>query len=150
MDKTDLQIANLLQHNGRLSNVELSEQVNLSPSPCLRRLKKLESDEVIQGYHAILDRHKVGLGMTVFVDVSLDNHRDQASQLFETSIMQMKNVVNCFVVSGSSDYRLEVVVKDLSSYEDWIRSIQKLPVVKDIHSNFAIRAVKTGAPLPLE
>lgn len=150
MDKVDYKIAACLQQNGRLSNVELAEQVNLSPSPCLRRLKRLEDEQIITGYYAALDRQKLNLGMTVFVDVTLDNHRDQASQLFEDAVMAMEHVISCYVVSGASDYRLEVVVSDLAGYEDWIRSIQRLPVVKDIHSNFAIRAVKTAAPLPIK
>ncbi|BBB29940.1 Lrp/AsnC family transcriptional regulator [Neptunomonas japonica] len=150
MDKSDYKIASLLQQDGRLSNVELSDKIDLSPSPCLRRVKKLEEEGVITGYYAALDRQLVGLGMTIFVDVSLDNHRDEASLQFEDAILSMENVISCFVVSGASDYRLEVVVSDLLTYEAWLKTLQRLPIVKDIQSNFAIRAVKTTAPLPLK
>ncbi|SFG31615.1 Lrp/AsnC family transcriptional regulator [Neptunomonas qingdaonensis] len=149
MDKMDLKIAALLQHDGRLTNVELADKIGLSPSPCLRRVKKLEDESVITGYYAALDRQQIGLGMTIFVDVSLDNHRDEASVQFEQAILEMNNVISCFVVSGASDYRLEVVVSDLLSYEAWLKTLQRLSVVKDIQSNFAIRAVKTRAPLPI-
>lgn len=149
MDKTDKKIAALLQENARLTNVELAEAINLSASPCLRRWKRLEELGVVTGYYAALDRQQVGLSMTVFVDVRLDNHRDHASDLFETTVRAMDNVISAFVVSGASDYRLEVVVKDLADYEQWLKALQTLPVVKDIHSNFAIRAVKTNTPLPL-
>ncbi|WP_372737800.1 Lrp/AsnC family transcriptional regulator [Neptunomonas sp.] len=149
MDKMDLKIAALLQHDGRLTNVELADKIGLSPSPCLRRVKKLEDEGVITGYYAALDRQQIGLGMTIFVDVSLDNHRDEASVQFEQAILEMNNVISCFVVSGASDYRLEVVVSDLLSYEAWLKTLQRLSVVKDIQSNFAIRAVKTRAPLPI-
>jgi Lrp/AsnC family leucine-responsive transcriptional regulator len=150
MDKVDYKIASLLQQDGRLSNVELSDKIDLSPSPCLRRVKKLEEEGVITGYYAALDRQLIGLGMTIFVDVSLDNHRDEASLQFESAILAMDNVISCFVVSGASDYRLEVVVSDLLTYEAWLKTLQRLPIVKDIQSNFAIRAVKTTAPLPLK
>jgi Lrp/AsnC family leucine-responsive transcriptional regulator len=150
MDKVDYKIASLLQQDGRLSNVELSDKIDLSPSPCLRRVKKLEEEGVITGYYAALDRQLIGLGMTIFVDVSLDNHRDEASLQFESAILEMDNVISCFVVSGASDYRLEVVVSDLLTYEAWLKTLQRLPIVKDIQSNFAIRAVKTTAPLPLK
>lgn len=149
MDKVDYKIASLLQQDGRLSNVELSYKIDLSPSPCLRRVKKLEEEGVITGYYAALDRQCVNLGMTIFVDVSLDNHRDEASVQFESAILAMDNVISCFVVSGASDYRLEVVVSDLLTYEAWLKTVQRLPIVKDIQSNFAIRAVKTTAPLPI-
>ncbi|WP_325097111.1 Lrp/AsnC family transcriptional regulator [Marinomonas ostreistagni] len=150
MDKVDFAILRQLQDDGRLTNVDLSERIHLSPSPCLRRVKKLEAESVITGYRATLDREKVGLGMTVFVDVSLENHKDQTSLQFEESIIAMPNVLSCFVVSGQSDYRLEVVVHNLKEYEAILRTIQTLPFVKDIHSNFAIRAVKTDAPLPIQ
>jgi Lrp/AsnC family leucine-responsive transcriptional regulator len=150
MDKVDYKIASLLQQDGRLSNVELSDKIDLSPSPCLRRVKKLEEEGVITGYYAALDRQLVDLGMTIFVDVSLDNHRDEASLQFESAILAMDNVISCFVVSGASDYRLEVVVSDLLTYEAWLKTLQRLPIVKDIQSNFAIRAVKTSAPLPIK
>lgn len=149
MDKTDFKIAALLQYDGRLTNVELADKIGLSPSPCLRRVKKLEDEGVITGYYAALDRQQIGLGMTIFVDVSLDNHRDEASVQFEQAVLAMQNVISCFVVSGASDYRLEVVVADLLNYERWLKTLQRLSVVKDIQSNFAIRAVKTSTPLPI-
>ncbi|SIS74538.1 Lrp/AsnC family transcriptional regulator [Neptunomonas antarctica] len=150
MDKIDLKIASLLQLDGRLSNVQLADKIGLSPSPCLRRLKNLEDNGIITGYFAALDRQQLNLGMTIFVDVSLDNHRDEASLQFENAILKMEHVISCFVVSGASDYRLEVVVSDLINYELWLKTLQCLPVVKDIQSNFAIRAVKTAAPLPIK
>lgn len=149
IDKVDLLILAKLQENGRLSNVELSEHVHLSPSPCLRRVKRLEDSGIIRHYRASVARTEVGFGMTVFVDVTLDNHRDQASLEFEQAIIAMPNVLSCFVISGMADYRLEVVVQDLQGYETTLKQLQTLPFVKDIHSNFAIRAVKTDAPLPL-
>lgn len=149
MDHIDFNILQTLQDNGRLTNVELAEKVNLSPSPCLRRVKRLEHEEFITSYRANIDRNKVGLGMTVFVDISLDNNKHRASDEFEQSIIAMENVVSAHLVSGIADYRLEVVVANLKAYEYVLKTIQSLPTVNSINSNFAIRSIKTGGRLPL-
>ena len=149
MDHIDFNILQTLQDNGRLTNVELAEKVNLSPSPCLRRVKRLEHEEFITSYRANIDRNKVGLGMTVFVDISLDNNKHRASDEFEQSIIAMENVVSAHLVSGIADYRLEVVVANLKAYEYVLKTIQSLPTVNSINSNFAIRSIETGGRLPL-
>lgn len=149
IDNTDTQILMHLQNDGRLSNVELAEQIHLSASPCLRRVKQLESSGVIKGYKASIDRKEVGLSMTVFIEVRINNHKGEASEAFEQSVVNLPNVISVYLVSGSADYRLEVVSKDLADYEGILKTIQNLPYVKDIHSNFAIRAIKNDAPLPL-
>ncbi|MDP5056490.1 Lrp/AsnC family transcriptional regulator [Marinomonas hwangdonensis] len=150
MDNTDIQILTLLQDNGRLSNVELAEQIHLSASPCLRRVKQLETLGVIKSYKASLERTKVGLSMTVFIEVRLNNHTGDASDAFEQSVASLPNVISAYLVSGYADYRLEIVSRDLVDYEGILKTIQSLPYVKDIHSNFAIRAIKSDAPLPLK
>lgn len=149
LDAIDVRILNVLQNNGRLSNVELAERVNLSPSPCLRRVRLLEEAGVITGYRTHLNPASLGLGMTVFVDLKLIHHNDAASDEFESAIEQLDHVINCYLVSGSADYRLEVLVKDLHGYETLLRQLQSLPHVKDIHSNFVIRSVKANSPLPI-
>lgn len=149
LDAIDLRILNVLQIHGRLTNVELAERINLSPSPCLRRVKLLEDSGYICGYKAQLNAALLGLGMTVFVDLKLSHHNDTASDEFEGAIEQLKNVINCYLVSGSADYRLEVRVKDLPGYENMLRQIQSLPHVKDIQSNFVIRSIKAESPMPI-
>ena len=149
VDNTDVQILTHLQNDGRLGNVELAEQIHLSASPCLRRVKQLESSGVIKGYKASLERKKVGLSMTVFIEVRLKSHTSEASEAFEESVANLPNVISAYLVSGFADYRLEVVAKDLADYESILKAMQNLPYVKDIHSNFAIRAIKSDAPLPL-
>jgi len=150
MDNTDIQILTLLQDNSRLSNVKLAEQIHLSASPCLRRVKQLETLGVIKSYKASLERTKVGLSMTVFIEVRLNNHTGDASDAFEQSVASLPNVISAYLVSGYADYRLEIVSRDLVDYEGILKTIQGLPYVKDIHSNFAIRAIKSDAPLPLK
>ena len=149
MDKTDLDILTHLQSDGRLTNVALAEEIHLSPSPCLRRVKQLEDSGVIEGYHARIDRQKAGFSMTVFVEVRLKSHAGDKHIVFESAILEMEDIISAHLVSGIADYRLEVVAVDLQDYERILKALQSLPHVKDIQSHFAIRSVKTSAPLPL-
>tara|TARA_R110002167_G_scaffold220617_3_gene425240 strand:+ start:817 stop:1296 length:480 start_codon:yes stop_codon:yes gene_type:complete len=149
IDSTDLKILKALQQDGRLSNADIAEQVALSPSPCLRRLRRLEEDGVIEGYRAQLSRHALGLEMTVFVQVKLHDHSAESVAGFEQAVIAMPAVINAHTVSGSADYLLEVVVSDLSDYDRWVRQVQVLKMVRGIESNFGLRAVKTDAALPL-
>lgn len=149
MDKTDFEILSHLQSDGRLTNVALAEEIHLSPSPCLRRVKQLEDAGVIEGYHARIDRQKAGFSMTVFVEVRLKSHTDDKHIAFENAILEVSDIISAHLVSGSADYRLEVVAVDLQDYERILKKLQYLPHVKDIQSHFAIRTVKTAAPLPL-
>jgi len=149
MDRIDRQILDLLQRDGRLSTTDLAERVALSPTPCARRIKRLEEDGIISAYRATLNRSRLGLGTTVFVNVRLMHHREDAVSLFEDAMQLADEVVSCHVVSGAFDYLLEVAVHDLSDYEKLVRKLQKLSMVQDINSNFAIRSVKSNAPLPV-
>jgi Lrp/AsnC family leucine-responsive transcriptional regulator len=150
LDRVDRRLLEVLQRDGRVSNVALAEQVHLSPSPCLRRLKALEHDGVIEGYRAILDREAVGLGLTVFVEIKVEGHSDRLAEAIEEAVAKMPEVVACHIVSGAADFLLEVVVPDLRAYERLLLgSLLKLPSVADVRSNFAIRTVKAPSPLPL-
>lgn len=150
LDAYDRRILAALQRDGRLSNVQLAEEIGLSPSPCLRRVRMLEEAGVIRGYQANLDRHEVGLGLTVFVGVRVERHNDEHSEAFRRAVTALPEVISAFLVSGESDFLLQVVVPDLSAYDRFLTgSLLKLPGVSDIRSNFAINTVKTPGPLPL-
>ncbi|KDM89811.1 Lrp/AsnC family transcriptional regulator [Photobacterium galatheae] len=149
MDKKDKQILQEIQRDARQSTAEIADKVGLSVSPCARRIKKLESDGIISGYQATLDRQKLGLMMTFFVNVSLNNHNDQPIDAFEKVVGDMTEVISAHVISGAYDYLLEVVARDLPHYEAFVRQLQLLTMVKDIHTNLAIRTVKTGQQLPV-
>lgn len=151
LDALDHKILDALQDDGRLTNVELADRIGLSASPCLRRVKRLEADGVIGGYRAILDRRRVGLSLTVFVGLKVDRHADEAATTgMWAAIDAMPEVVSCHIVSGESDYLLEVVVPDLEYYEGFLLgTLLKLPLVRDVRSSFAIRRVKQAGPLPL-
>ncbi|MBW3696084.1 Lrp/AsnC family transcriptional regulator [Vibrio sp. T187] len=149
MDRIDLHLLSLLQKDGRLTTAQLAEEVGLSASPCARRIKRLEEQGIISGYRVSLSRGKAGIAMTVFVEVSLNNHQVTSIENFESAIVQMEEVISCHVVSGAYDYLLEVVSKDLTGYEEFTRKLQRLENVKDIHTHLAIRQVKGNAPLPI-
>ena len=150
MDDTDRMILRHLQANGRLPNVELANRVRLSPSPCLRRLKRLENDGTIRGYRAILDRRRIGLDLTVFVEVKVTGHSPQRNAEFEKSVSEIDAVVACHMIAGGGDFLLEVVVADLAAYERLlVETLLALPGVSDLRSNIAIRTFKEAGPLPL-
>ncbi|EGQ7900302.1 Lrp/AsnC family transcriptional regulator [Vibrio parahaemolyticus] len=149
MDKIDRQLLHLIQKDATLTTAELADQVGLSASPCARRLKRLEQGGVISGYRAMISRGAVGIAMTVFVEVSLNNHQASSIDEFETAIVDMDEVISCHVVSGAYDYLLEVVSKDLPGYESFTRKLQRLENVKDIHTHLAIRQVKGNGCLPI-
>ena len=150
LDAIDCRIVTELQTNARLTNVELAEKVGLSPSPCLRRVKRLERDGYIDGYRASLRRGRVGLGFSVFLGVKIDGHANEHALAFETAVVKMPEVVACHLVSGESDYLLEVVVPELDDYQRFlVEKLLNLSIVREVRSNIAIQTLKAGAPLPL-
>jgi Lrp/AsnC family leucine-responsive transcriptional regulator len=150
MDATDRAILRHLQADGRLPNAALAERVHLSPSPCLRRLKRLENDQTIRGYRAILDRRKLGLGLTVFVEVKVSGHSEDRAAEFEKAVADVDAIIGCHIVAGMADFLLEVVVSDLAAYEQLLlHTLLELPGVVDVRSNIAIRTVKEAGPLPI-
>ena len=146
----DCRIVAALQADGRLTNLELAERVGLSPSPCLRRVKRLERDGYIETYRAMLQRNRLGLGLTVFVGVKIGGHANVEAEVFQDSVLAMSEVVACHLVSGEADYLLEVVVPDLEHYQRFlVGKLLALPIVREVRSNIAIQTLKAGAPLPL-
>ena len=150
LDTVDRRMLEILQREGRISNAALAERLHLSPSPCLRRLRALESDGLIAGYRAVLDRHKLGLGLTVFVELKVEGHSDRSAAAISERVKATPEVISAHIVSGSADFLLEVVVADLAGYERLMfETLLKLPNVADVRSNFALRTVKPSGPLPL-
>jgi Lrp/AsnC family transcriptional regulator, leucine-responsive regulatory protein len=150
LDAIDRRIVTELQTNARLSNIELAEKIGLSPSPCLRRVKRLERDGYIDGYRASLTRSRVGLGFSVFVGVKINAHANEEAFGFERAVVAMPEVIACHMVSGEADYFLEVVVPDLEDYQRFlVDKLLNLSIVREVRSNIAIQTLKAGAPLPL-
>lgn len=151
LDAIDHRILAALQADGRRTNVDVADLAGLSPSPCLRRVKRLEADGVIRAYRAVLDRAAVGLGLTVFVEIKVARHSKEHARILHETLAAMPEVVSCHMVSGVADFVAEIVVPDLESYERLLTErLLALPMVADVRSNFALRRIKSDAPLPLD
>ncbi|MEY9179087.1 Lrp/AsnC family leucine-responsive transcriptional regulator [Bradyrhizobium sp. USDA 326] len=150
LDAIDRRIVTELQSNARLSNIELAEKVGLSPSPCLRRVKRLERDGYIDGYRASLRRSRLGLGFSAFLGVKINGHANDQALNFERTVVAMPEVVACHLVSGEADYLLEIVVPELEDYQRFlVDKLLNLPIVREVRSSIALQTLKAAAPLPL-
>jgi Lrp/AsnC family leucine-responsive transcriptional regulator len=150
-DRVDRAIVARLQRDGRIANVDLADAVALSPSACLRRVKALEASGIIAGYRAEVSRARAGLGLTVFVGLTVESHSRQTSSEVEQALLAIPAVVACYLVSGSDDILVEVAVPDLATYEKvLLDQILAIPSVAEARSTFAIRTVRSRGPLPLD
>ena len=149
-DTTDWRILARLQDEARISNVDLAKAVSLSPSPCLNRVRALEESGVIDRYVTLLDPLKLGLTVSVFIQVSLEKQMRNALDTFESSILAREEVMECYLMTGDADYLLRVVVADVQSIERFIVDyLAKIPGVASIKSSFALKQVKYKTALPL-
>ncbi|WP_440054645.1 Lrp/AsnC family transcriptional regulator [Pseudoalteromonas sp. T1lg65] len=150
-DSKDITLLNALQGNARLSNSALAERANLSDTPCLRRIKRLEESGVIVGYHAAINREKVGLNVLVYVFVRLNENSEKAANLFESHVENLAHVLSCSVVSGSYDYLLEVIVEDLPSYEQFVKHrLGDCGVISAIESTIVLKQTFSRNQLPIK
>lgn len=150
LDRIDLKILALLQKEGRLSNVDLAERVALSPTPCLRRVKRLEDEGVIAFYRAELDKTKLGLGVTAFVCINIRDHGPKATEAFLSSVDLIDEIVACHVLSGQFDFLLEVVTQTLDHYATvMLDRLGGLPGVSALQTSFSLRTTKGTRRLPL-
>jgi DNA-binding Lrp family transcriptional regulator len=150
LDVTDWKILARLQDEARISNVDLARAVHLSPSPCLSRVRALEESGVIGRYVTLLDPLKIGLQVSVFIQVSLEKQMRNALDTFESSILAREEVMECYLMTGDADYLLRVVVPDVQSIERFIVDyLAKIPGVSSIKSSFALKQVKYKTALPL-
>ena len=149
-DRTDARILALLQHDGRLSNAELAQQVALSPSPCLRRVRQLEESGLIRGYVALLDPGRLGLGLQAYVTVTVDKRRDTVIHAFHAAMQASPEVLACFALTGEMDYLLHVVSEDLEHYSRFLMGrLLKLEGVANVKSSFVLQSLKDTTELPL-
>jgi Lrp/AsnC family leucine-responsive transcriptional regulator len=150
LDALDRRILDHVQSDGRITNQDLSERVGLSPSPCLRRLKQLESDGVITRYVALVDPEAVGLGVTAFVRVRLDQQGDRHLEAFEEAVMRFPEVMECYLMTGEADYQLRVLVPSLGAFEDFLRSrLTRIGGVAQVTTSFALRPVVYRTKIPI-
>lgn len=150
LDRLDARILQELQSNARLTNVELARRVNLSPSPCLARVRALEHAGVIARYVALVNPAAVGLGLSVFIQISLERQVQNTLEHFERAVMHFPEIVECYLMTGDSDYLLRVVVPDVTALQHFIiNGLTKIPGVANIRSSFSLKQVKYDTALPL-
>lgn len=152
LDKFDKHILALLQVDASLSNLQLAERVGLSPSPCLRRVQKLEALGVITGRRALLSPKALGLGLTVMIQISMDKHTPERFAHFEASVADFSEVQQCYLITGqSADYLLKVVVPDMDAYQHFLlNTLTRIDGVSGVHSSFVMRRVVDTTALPLQ
>ena len=150
LDDIDRNILSHLQFDGRMTNQHLSEQVGLSPSPCLRRVRSLEDNGVITGYVALVNPAPIGLSVTAFVRIRLDQQDDSHLALFEAAVAGFPEVMECYLMTGESDYQLRVLVGSLGEFEDFLRhKLTKIKGVSQVTTSFALRPVVYRTALPV-
>ena len=150
LDATDRKILAVLQEDGRISLSDLAARVALSPSPCLRRIRRLERDGVIARYVAVVDQAKVGLPVSVFVSIKLDSQRVEALERFRKAIAKWPEVLECYLMTGPRDYLLRIVVADLATYEQFLKQkLTRVDGVSSIESSFALEQTKYSHTLPI-
>ncbi|MBV4367479.1 Lrp/AsnC family transcriptional regulator [Erwinia sp. BNK-24-b] len=147
----EIKILKLLQDDARITNQVLAEKSGMSASPCWRKVRKLEEDDVIQGYRAVLNRKKIGLGVMVFVRVVIDSHSEAEARKFEEEVTALEEVVSCYSIGGDADFLLQVVAQDLDAYADFAMSVvRRLPGIKEMQSMFVLKEIKPLASLPIK
>ena len=150
LDSIDRKLLAALQKRGRMSNAELSEQVNLSPSACHRRVQRLEAEGYIRDYVALLDARKLGVPTTVFVEITLSGQADELLEAFEKGVRRIPDVLECHLMAGSADYLLKVVAEDTEDFARIHRQyLARLPGVGQMQSSFALRTVCKTTALPV-
>ena len=150
LDRYDIQILGELQADARLTNAELAQRVGLSAAPCWRRVRALEEAGFIKGYHAEIDRHKIGLGVLAFVRLDADRNTGERTRAMEEAIRKIPEVVSCHYISGTGTFELQVVAQDLDSFSRFaLQHLLNLPNVKDLHTSFSLGEVKASHALPL-
>jgi Lrp/AsnC family leucine-responsive transcriptional regulator len=150
LDSVDRRILRALQRTGRISNAELSEKVNLSPSACHRRVQRLEAEGFIKDYVALLDARKLKCPTTVFVEITLSGQADEVLEAFEREVARVPDVLECHLMAGTADYILKVVAQDTEDFARIHRQyLARLPGVQGMQSSFALRTVFKTTALPV-
>jgi Lrp/AsnC family leucine-responsive transcriptional regulator len=151
IDRIDHQILTILQADGRIANQDLADQVGLSPSPCLRRVRALEESGLITGYRAMLDAKKLGLSLIALVHISMDRHTPERFANFEASVAVLPEVLECLLITGQdADYQIKVAVRDMDHYQALLlNKLTRIEGVTGVHSSFVLRRVIDRTALPL-
>lgn len=150
LDKTDRKILDILQANAKITNANLSQEIGLSPAPTLERVKKLEQSGIIKSYHAKVDNEKVGLGVNTFVTVSLKGHNKDNIDKFIASINKIEEIIECHHVTGSGDFILKIISKDISTYQKlMLEKVSNIDVVDNLQSMVILSTFKDSKVMPI-
>ncbi|MCH8136717.1 MAG: Lrp/AsnC family transcriptional regulator [Proteobacteria bacterium] len=152
LDKLDKRILQALQRDGSITNLELAEQIGLSPSPCARRVKQLEEAGIINKQVTLLNASQLDLKLTALIQISMDRHTPDRFEVFEKQVRSYPEVIECLLITGqSADYQLKVVVPDMECYQEFLlNKITRIEGVTDVHSSFMLREVINTTELPLD
>lgn len=151
LDIFNRRILRELQESGRLPNVDLAERVGLSPSPCLARVRQLEEAGIIRGYVGLIDPERIGPSLSVFIHITLERQSEKALDIFEKTVSELPEVMECYLMTGDADYLLRVVVTDAVALKDFIlEKLSTTPGVANIRSSFSLKQVKFKTALPLD
>ncbi|GGD02288.1 Lrp/AsnC family transcriptional regulator [Aquisalinus flavus] len=150
LDQIDRKILHYLQENARITNADLAEKVGLSPTPCLRRLRRLETEGIIKGYRTEINREALGVGVTVVILVKLEKEDETSLRSFEAEISQRPEVMECYLVTGKFDYFMRVIIPTLTAYETFLsETLLRMSNVASVESSFTLREVTKKAVVPL-
>lgn len=151
IDGVDISILKQLQRDSSLTAQDLAEKVNLSTSPCWRRINRLEKAGIIQKKVALLDSQKLGMQMVTFVSISLSKNDEDSLEMFEEQVQQFPEIMECYTVTGTMDYFLKIITRDIQHFENFLRRhLAQLPLIREIHSNVAVTQIKFTTELPLD
>ena len=149
LDRIDLAILDALQQNGRISNVELAQQINLSASPCLDRVKRLEQDGYIMRYGAFLNANMLNYGMSAFIQVTLDRTTADVFENFKQAVIKIKEIAECHLVAGGYDYLLKIRFKDMKAYREILEKVVSLPAISQTHTYMITEHIKEDTGIPI-
>jgi Lrp/AsnC family transcriptional regulator, leucine-responsive regulatory protein len=152
LDRFDRLILQILQRDGRINNQDLADQIGLSPSPCLRRVRALEEAGLITGYRAVVDARKLGLTLLALIHISMDRHTPERFANFEASVSVLPEVLECLLITGQdADYQVKVAVRDMDHYQSLLlEKITRIEGVSGVHTSFVMRRIVDQAALPIQ
>lgn len=151
LDRYDEAILEILQKNGRITNQELAEAIKLSPSPCLRRVRQMEEEGLIDGYVALLNAKKLGLTLMAFIGISMDRHTPERFETLESTLASYPEVLECHLITGQdADYLLKVIVRDMDSYQQFLlNKLTRIEGVTGVHTSFVMKSPINTTALPV-
>ena len=151
LDKTDLKILHILQENSKITNLDLSKKIGLSPAPTLERVKKLENTEIIQSYHAKVNQQAIGLNVKTFVQVSLAWQKDNALNNVMAKVQEIDEIVECYIITGEADFLMKIVCKDIPTYEQLLfKTLSQIEEIERLKTLMTLSTIKDSSVLPFK